>query len=197
VEPTKDTALMSGEVSRPSTATLSPFRTVKTPSGRPASAHSRASHNAAEGTFSLGLSTTVLPAAMASGKNHIGTIAGKLNGLITATGPRGWRIEVTSTLEEAFSVKAPFSRCPIPQANSTTSCPRATSPRASERTLPCSAVINAASSSARAFSSSRKANSTCVRRATEVSRQPGKAAVAAATATSTSAAEANATRAVT
>jgi hypothetical protein len=97
-------------VSSPSTATLSPLRTVKTPSGRPASAHSRASHSAAEGTFSLGLSTTVLPAAMASGKNHIGTIAGKLNGLITATGPSGWRIEVTSTCDEAFSVKAPFSR---------------------------------------------------------------------------------------
>jgi hypothetical protein len=33
----------------------------------------------------------------------------------------------------------------MPQANSTTSMPRVTSPRASESTLPCSAVINAAS----------------------------------------------------
>jgi hypothetical protein len=96
------------------TATLSPLRTVKTPSGRPASAHSRASHSAADGTFSLGLSTTVLPAAMAIGKNHIGTIAGKLNGLMTATGPSGWRIEVTSTRDDAFSVKAPCSRCGDP-----------------------------------------------------------------------------------
>ena len=83
---------------------------MNTPSGRPASAHSRASHSAAEGTFSLGLSTTVLPAAMAIGKNHIGTMAGKLNGLMTATGPSGWRIDVTSTWVEAFSVNAPFSR---------------------------------------------------------------------------------------
>ena len=58
----------------------------------------------AEGSFSLGLSTTALPAAMATGKNHIGTIAGKLNGEITPTTPSGWRSEETSTLVEAFSV---------------------------------------------------------------------------------------------
>ena len=38
----------------------------------------------ADGSFSLGLSTTVLPAAIASGKNHIGTMAGKLNGEMIA-----------------------------------------------------------------------------------------------------------------
>jgi hypothetical protein len=47
----------------------------------------------AEGSFSLGLSTTVLPAAIAIGKNHIGTIAGKLNGEMMPTTPSGWRIE--------------------------------------------------------------------------------------------------------
>jgi hypothetical protein len=56
------------------------------------------------------LSTTVLPAAIAMGKNHIGTMAGKLNGLITPTGPSGWRIEYTSTFVEAFSVNPPLSR---------------------------------------------------------------------------------------
>ena len=50
-------------------------------------------HTDAVGSFSLGLSTTVLPAAMAMGKNHIGTMAGKLKGLMTATGPSGWRME--------------------------------------------------------------------------------------------------------
>ena len=45
------------------------------------------------GSFSDGLTTTVLPQAIAIGKNHIGTIAGKLNGEIIATGPSGWRIE--------------------------------------------------------------------------------------------------------
>ena len=196
VDPTNDTDLMSGCVSRPSTATLSPLSTLNTPSGRPASAHSRAIHSAALGTFSDGLSTTVLPAAMAIGKNHMGTMAGKLNGLMIATGPSGWRIEATSTRVEAFSVKPPLIRCGMPQANSTTSWPRATSPRASLRTLPCSAVINSASSPARASSSSRNRNNTRARRASEVSRQAGNAALAAATAASTSAGAANDSRAV-
>src|SRR5436190_22165680 len=102
---------MSGWVSRASTAVLSPLRTLNTPSGRPASFHSSASHNAALGTFSDGFSTTVLPAAIAIGKNHIGTIAGKLNGEMFPTTPHGWRIEDTSTLVEAFSVIEPLSRC--------------------------------------------------------------------------------------
>ncbi len=80
-------------VSSSSTAVLSPCNTLKTPGGRPASAHSSASHNDADGSFSLGFSTTVLPVAIAMGKNHIGTMAGKLNGLMTPTGPSGWRME--------------------------------------------------------------------------------------------------------
>ena len=186
VEPTKEIDCTSGWVSRPSTATLSPFSTLNTPSGSPASFHSSAIHSAEEGTFSLGFSTTVLPAAMASGKNHIGTIAGKLNGQIMPTTPSGCRTECTSTLVEAFSVNAPFIRCGIPQANSTTSWPRLTSPSASESTLPCSAVMIAANSGLRAFSSSRNANRIWVRRASEVSRHPGNASTAAWTTSLTS-----------
>src|SRR6478736_1415666 len=121
VEPTKDTDLILGLVSSSSTAVLSPWSTLNTPGGRPASAHSWASHSDAEGSFSEGFKTTVLPAAIAIGKNHIGTMAGKLNGEMIPTGPSGWRIEYTSTLVEAFSVNPPLSRCGIPQANSTTS----------------------------------------------------------------------------
>ena len=51
--------------------------------------NSSASQIAADGSFSLGFSTTVLPAAMAIGKNHIGTIAGKLKGLMMPTTPSG------------------------------------------------------------------------------------------------------------
>ncbi len=61
---------------------------------------------------------------------------------------------------DACSVKPPLDNCGMPQAYSTTSRPRATSPSASECTLPCSATMTAASSSRRALSSSRKANST-------------------------------------
>src|SRR3954463_1834851 len=91
VEPTKEIDATSGWVSSPSTATLSPFSTLKTPSGRPASFHSCAIHSDAVGTFSLGFSMTVLPAAIAIGKNHIGTMAGKLNGEMIPTTPSGWR----------------------------------------------------------------------------------------------------------
>src|ERR1700676_3558853 len=141
VDPTKLIDLIAVLVSSSSTTVLSPCSTLNTPGGSPASAHSSATHSDADGSFSLGLSTTVLPAAIAIGKNHIGTIAGKLNGEITPTGPSGCRIEYTSTLVDAFSVNPPFSRCGIPQANSTTSWPRLTSPSASETTLPCSAVM--------------------------------------------------------
>ena len=37
--------------------------------------------------------TTAFPVAIASGKNHIGTIAGKLNGEMIAATPIGWRME--------------------------------------------------------------------------------------------------------
>ena len=80
-------------MSSASTASLSPWTTLNTPSGRPASAHSRASSSEADGSFSDGLSTNVLPHAMASGNIHIGTMAGKLNGVIPVTTPSGWRIE--------------------------------------------------------------------------------------------------------
>lgn len=92
---------------------------------------------------------------MASGNIHIGTIAGKLNGVMPATTPSGCLIEETSTLLETCVDSSPFSWVVIPQASSTISSPRATSPRASEWTLPCSAVISAAISSRCASSSAR------------------------------------------
>ena len=47
----------------------------------------------ADGSFSDGLSTNVFPQASAGAHIHMGTIAGKLNGVIPATTPSGWRIE--------------------------------------------------------------------------------------------------------
>src|SRR5918995_2356334 len=124
VEPTKLTAFTSGCSSIASTATLSPCTTLKTPAGSPASAQSAPSQLAADGSFSDGLSTTQFPVAMAIGKNQHGTIAGKLNGLITATTPNGWRVEKTSTRDETLSENSPLRTCEIPHANSTTSRPR-------------------------------------------------------------------------
>ena len=47
----------------------------------------------ADGSFSDGFRTNVLPQAIAIANIHIGTIAGKLNGVMPATTPSGWRIE--------------------------------------------------------------------------------------------------------
>ena len=84
---------MSGWSSSASTATLSPWTTLKTPSGTPASASSSAVSTDADGSFSDGLRTNVFPHASAGAHIHMGTIAGKLNGVIPATTPSGWRIE--------------------------------------------------------------------------------------------------------
>src|ERR1043166_2310725 len=97
VEPTNDTAATLGCSSSRSTATLSPWTTLNTPGGRPASASSLAQKLAADGSRSLGLRTKVFPHASAIGYIHIGTIAGKLNGVMPATTPSGWRSEYEST----------------------------------------------------------------------------------------------------
>ena len=159
--------------------------------------NSSARRNAVEGTRSEVLSTKVLPQAMAIGNIHMGTMAGKLNGVMPAHTPSGWRTEWLSTLVPTSSEKVPFKRCGAPQANSTTSMPRVTEPRASLSTLPCSAATNWASSSKCRSSNSLNRNSTAARRRGGVSRQAGKAAVAARIAAAVSAAEARGTRAAT
>ena len=103
VEPTNETAATSGESRIVSTATLSPCTTLKTPSGRPACCHISAISSDAEGSRSLGLSTKVFPHAIATGNIHIGTIAGKLNGVMPATTPSGSRKEKVSTSVETWS----------------------------------------------------------------------------------------------
>ena len=75
-----------------STATLSPWTTLNTPSGTPASRRSSARNSEADGSFSDGLRMNVLPHARALPNIHIGTMAGKLNGVMPATTPSGWRI---------------------------------------------------------------------------------------------------------
>ena len=91
VDPTNETARTSGCASSASTATRSPCTTLNTPSGRPASRSSPASISDGEGSRSEGLSTKVLPHTSASGNIHIGTITGKLNGVMPAATPSGWR----------------------------------------------------------------------------------------------------------
>jgi rod shape-determining protein MreB len=65
---------------------------LKTPSGSPASLSHAAISSDADGSRSDGFRMNVLPQAIATGNIHIGTIAGKLNGVIPATTPSGCRI---------------------------------------------------------------------------------------------------------
>ena len=57
------------------------------------------------GTFSLGLSSTQLPATSAIGAVHIGTMKGKLNGTIEATTPTGSRTSAHTTPVLTVSVR--------------------------------------------------------------------------------------------
>ena len=195
VEPTKEIAATSGWSSRASTATLSPWTTLKTPSGSPASAYSSATRFEADGSRSDGLRTKVLPVAMASGCIHSGTIIGKLNGVMPTQTPSGWRKENESTSDEIWSEYSPLSSCGMPHANSATSMPRMISPLASSTTLPCSLAMIRASSSVCASSRLRNANMIFARRLIDVSLHAGNAAFAAPTAASTSAGSASTTSA--
>ena len=196
VLPTKETAATSGCASSVSTASRSPCTTLKTPSGKPARCTMSARTSEAEGSFSDGFSTKQFPQAMALAIIHSGTMIGKLNGVMPATTPSGSSTVRMSTPVETSELDEPFRRFGMPQANSTFSMPRATSPRASSSTLPCSRVTAAASSSRLASSSSRSRNSRLARRVSDEERHSSDASTADATTASTSAAEARATSAV-
>ena len=123
-------------------------------------------------------------------------MTGKLNGVMPATTPTGSSTVRMSTPVEISELDEPFSRLGMPHANSTFSMPRATSPRASSNTFPCSRVTAAASSSRLASSSSRSRNRRPVRRVRDEAPHSRDAVTAVFTALSTSAAEASATSAV-
>ncbi|MNZ94661.1 hypothetical protein D3C78_1137750 [compost metagenome] len=91
VEPTKEIALMSLWVQIASTTCLPPCTTFSTPAGTPASSASSTSIMVDSGSCSDGLSTKVLPQTIAIGNIHKGIIAGKLNGVMPAHTPMGWR----------------------------------------------------------------------------------------------------------
>ena len=130
-----------------STVSLPPCTTFNTPFGMPASNASSTKRMVTIGFCSDGFNTKVLPVAIAIGNIQSGIMAGKLNGVIPAQTPSGCWILYISTPVATFSINAPCCRLPMPEACSTTSRPRNTSPLASARVLPCSSVSMAASSS--------------------------------------------------
>ena len=92
-DPTKLTAPIAGWSRIASTMALSPWTTWQIPAGRPASRNSSASRTGTEGSRSLGLMMKALPQAIATALIHRGIMAGKLNGVMPAPIPIGWRIE--------------------------------------------------------------------------------------------------------
>ena len=63
-----------------------------------------------EGYFSEGLRTKVFPQTMAMGYIHMGTMAGKLKGVIPAQTPTGWRMVSQSIPLAICSSESPMSR---------------------------------------------------------------------------------------
>ena len=99
------------------------------------------------GVRSDGFRMKELPQAIASGSIHMGTMKGKLNGVMPATTPTGKRTISESMPRETWSRFCPIKRVGAPQAKSTTSMPRRTSPVASLSTFPFSVVTSLASAS--------------------------------------------------
>eukprot|EP00760_Papus_ankaliazontas_P005651 PhM_4_TR12695/c0_g1_i1/m.105198 len=142
--PTKEMARMGLLLQMKSTVGTPPCTTLRTPLGTPACSASLTSSMTVCGTFSEGFSTIVLPHASAMGNIHSGIMAGKLKGQMPAVTPRGCLNEYRSMWWDTLSSVSPCISEPMPQACSTTSSPRKTSPLASVSVLPCSCVSTAA-----------------------------------------------------
>src|SRR6185312_4285725 len=155
LEPTNDTAFTRASVSRQSTASFAPCTRFSTPGGRPASCASSTMRTAVRGTLSEGLSTKVLPQAIAIGNIHMGTMKGKLNGVMPTHTPIGLRVDQPSTSRPTRSTVSPIINVGAPQANSTHSMPRSNEPRDSSKVLPFSSMIRSTNSCACCSSSSR------------------------------------------
>ena len=194
VEPTNEIAFTSGCTSSASTASLSPWTTLNTPSGSPASRSSSAIRSDSDGTRSEGFSTKVLPQAIATGNIHMGTIAGKLNGVMPAQTPTGSRSDQLSTPVPTLSLNSPLMQ--VRHAGRELDHLDAARDRALgvvERLAVLLGDDLAPGPSCCASISSRKRISTRARRSAGAARQPGSAFAAAATAASTSAALASGT----
>ena len=139
------------------------------------------------GVFSDGLTIAQLPQAIAYGMNQSGIMPGKLKGVMIATTPTGWRTMNSSMPRAMSSTLAPIISVGMPQATSTFSMPRRSSPSASASVLPHSIVIVFARSRTLSSRSRFNANRYWMRSPGGVRRHAGNAAPAAATASSTSA----------
>ena len=93
VEPTKLTAAMPGWSRMRVDRLLAALHDVEHAVGQPGLRQQLGQRSEAEGSRSDGLRMKQLPQASATGNIHSGTITGKLNGVMPATTPSGWRID--------------------------------------------------------------------------------------------------------
>jgi len=196
VLPTKEIPSIPSWSSSAFTVSGPPFTSWTTPSGKPASSISSKSRSGTSGSCSLGLSTNALPVATAYGRNHNGIMPGKLNGVIAANTPSGLRTALSSIPGAAFRSVPPWLIDGMPQATSTFSIPRRSSPRASASVFPWSSTSVSARSSWCVSSSVFSRNNGWMRSSTGREDHDSNASAPRSTATSTSAGELNGTLAI-
>jgi hypothetical protein len=165
-----------------------PFTRFNTPAGSPASWQISASSRADSGLNSAGLCTTVHPAAKAGAIFHVDSMNGVFQGVITPTGPIGWRevmfiwVGVGSDLPS----RAPGARS---AKNRKFSAPRSAAFDMKRQACPVSQHSQSAISSARASIRSAILCKMALRFSPLSAAHAGNAAFAAFAARSTSAAD--------
>jgi hypothetical protein len=153
---------------------------LSTPGGRPARAASAASASAVSGASSLGLQTTVQPAASAGATLRVIMEKGKFQGVMAATTPTGWRSTRKRVARAGGDSTSPATRGASSANHRMEASPVSTSLRASASGLPHSRVMRRARSSRAAQAASCQRRSAAARsRAGRAAQGPNAAAAAA------------------
>ena len=188
-EPVKDTTGSRGSVTIAAATGFGTGSTDQDPAGSAVSASSSPRRSATSGVAGAGFTTMGAPTASAGATLCATRLSGKLNGAMPSTGPRGFRRTSASRPPAAGSVS---SRCSVPDQRRASSAPqrnvetaRVTSSRAHFSGLPDSAVISAATSSARSASRRDTWSRAPARTWAGVAANSARTASAAATASST------------
>src|SRR5204863_4945836 len=125
---------------------LSAVTMLSTPAGMPARCASSATASADSGVCSAGLITTGQPAASAGATLRVIIAIGKFHGVIAAQTPIGCLMTRYRLLLSVLGIVSPYTRLASSANHSMKLAPYNTSPLASDKGLPCSAVIKAARS---------------------------------------------------
>ena len=159
-----------------------------TPAGMPARIANSPAAKAVKGVSSAGLITTVQPAANAGATLRVIMANGKFQGVMAAQTPMGCLITIRRRVLSNWGNVSPLTRLASSAYHSTKLAPYITSPLASAKGLPCSAVMMRPRSSTLAMRRSYHLRSKTLRSLLVLPRQAGRAALAAEMACSASAA---------